>query len=69
MSEFPATCIVHWPTGPVAACEEHAQQLVGLSNFLGSHIAVTTLDSPAECVNCQNEAPQTVTTLKLEEAK
>lgn len=56
-SSFPATHIAHWPTGPVNCCERHANDLVKLSNFLGSHLAVTI---PAEdgstCKNCENEA-------------
>lgn len=60
MSEttYPATVMVHWPTGPVPACDEHAQQLVGLGGFLGSHIAVTRLEQDAECENCRHEAPE-----------
>lgn len=53
--KYPADRVVHWATGPVNACEEHANQLVGLGNFLGTHVAVTTLLEPAECSNCVNE--------------
>ncbi len=56
MSDFPATKIVHWPSGPVAACDEHAAQLVKVGNVMGSHIAVTFADESAECGNCRNEA-------------
>ncbi len=58
-TKYPATCIVHWPTGPVACCPKHAQGLVALSNMLGSHIAVTKLEDKAECSNCKNENDQT----------
>ncbi len=56
-----ATCIVHWPTGPVKVCEKHANSLITLGNFLGSHIVATKLvqedeDEPALCKNCLNEA-------------
>lgn len=50
-----ATVLVHWPTGPVSCCEEHARQLIGLGNFLGSPVVATVLDEPGECVNCINE--------------
>jgi hypothetical protein len=46
-----------WPTGPVACCDEHGRQLVGLGDFLGTHIVATVLTEPAECVNCVNEGP------------
>ena len=52
----PATVVVHWPSGPVACCVPHAEQLVGLGSFLGSHIVTTPLTEPANCVNCANEA-------------
>lgn len=54
--KYPADRVVHWATGPVNCCEEHGRQLVGLGNMLGSHIAVTKLEEPAECSNCVNEA-------------
>ena len=54
--QFPATVIVHWPTGPVPACGAHAQQLVGLGNFLGTHVVASPIHEPAECENCRNEA-------------
>lgn len=59
---YPAECIVHWPTGPVACCEKHGEQLIELGNFLGSHIVATKL-TPLEaaanlqCVNCLNSGP------------
>ena len=55
--EYPATMTVHWPTGPVDCCDEHGSQLIGLGNFLGSHVVATHLLSPAECVTCVNEGP------------
>ena len=54
--EYPATCMAHWSSGPVPACDEHAQQLVGLGQFMGLHVALTTLSEPAECENCKNES-------------
>jgi hypothetical protein len=55
-TQFPATKIVHWATGPVAACDLHASQLVGLARFLGGHVGVTIASPDQECGNCRNEA-------------
>lgn len=56
MSEkYPATVVVHWPTGPVDCCERHAEELVALGNFLGVHTAVTKAEEGAECSNCVSE--------------
>jgi len=54
--KYPADRTVHWATGPVNTCEKHGNQLVGMGNMLGSHIAVTKLDGEHECSNCVNEA-------------
>jgi len=48
--------MVHWPSGPVACCEKHARELIGLGQFMGGHIVATKLTDPAECANCVNEA-------------
>jgi hypothetical protein len=56
MSDYPATKIVHWPTGPVNACNDHAAQLVNLARFMGTHVAVTAAPDGAECINCKNKA-------------
>ena len=53
---FPATRTVHWPSGPVHACDMHASQLVGLSRFLGAHVGVTTAPDRSVCENCKNSA-------------
>jgi len=54
-NEYPATVTVHWPTGPVDCCEDHADQLVAMGNFLGTHIAKTYAPEDAQCENCKNE--------------
>lgn len=54
---YPATKTVHWPSGPVNACDDHAAQIVGLAKFLGSHVGVTAAPDGAQCGNCQNEKP------------
>jgi hypothetical protein len=53
---FPATRVVHWPSGPVAACDQHSLALLGLARFLGSHVGVTNAQPGEECANCRNEA-------------
>ena len=53
---YPATKIVHWPTGPANCCDEHAKQLVALGKFLGSHVGVTDAAMGAQCKNCEHEA-------------
>ena len=59
-NEYPATRVVHWPSGPVDACEKHARQLVGLANMLGSHVGVGVALPGAQCSNCINEAAKDV---------
>ena len=56
--KYPASCVVHWATGPVTCCEKHGRALVALGNMLGSHIAMTKLEEEAECSNCKAEAPR-----------
>lgn len=56
-TKYPAGFIIHWPTGPVNACLIHANGIVKLGKFMGSHIAVTFGDMwEDECFNCKNEA-------------
>jgi hypothetical protein len=55
---FPATCEAHWSSGPVASCDKHAQEIVGLGRFMGLHVPLTTLTEPKECANCLNEAKE-----------
>lgn len=53
----PATRTVHWPTGPIDCCEEHARQLIMLNGILGGgHIVHTHVKEGTTCVNCENEA-------------
>lgn len=54
--KYPATCVVHWPSGPVNSCEKHARELVGLGKFMGAHVPVTSPTKMAACSNCVNEA-------------
>ena len=53
--KHPATFVVHWATGPVNACVEHANKIIGIGRFLGTHVVATKLSEPAECENCVNE--------------
>lgn len=55
-ADYPASCIVHWATGPVPCCDDHARALIGLGRFLGTHVAATSLTEPSQCTNCVNEA-------------
>lgn len=58
MGDFPATKICHWTTGPVFACDEHANQLVNVGKVMGFHIGVQDISDglERECDNCRNEA-------------
>lgn len=53
--KFPATRIVHCPSGPVACCDNHAAQVTGLMNFMGAHVAHTAAAPDDECTNCRND--------------
>jgi hypothetical protein len=53
--EYPAICVIHTPSGPVNACEEHARQIEGLASCMGWYVNRTFLERPAECSNCVNE--------------
>lgn len=52
--QFPATRIVHCPSGPVACCDTHASQITGLMNFLGVHVNHTAAMPDDQCSNCIN---------------
>lgn len=54
-TKYPATCIVHWASGPVACCDKHARSLISLGNMLGSHVVATKLEDDRECGNCRSE--------------
>lgn len=53
---YPATHTVHCPNGPTDACEKHARGIVGLMNFLGTHVVCTPAADDAQCANCHNES-------------
>lgn len=53
-----ATRVVHTPSGPAHACDEHAEQLTGLYSFLGAHVVHTGAPDGAQCANCINEAKE-----------
>ena len=54
-TKYPATHIVHCPSGPTNACEDHARQIKGLMNFMGAHVGITACPDGVECDNCVNE--------------
>lgn len=61
-TKYPAPFLAHWATGPVACCEKHANGLVKLGGFMGSHVAVTVnTDESLECSNCKDEAENEAT--------
>lgn len=52
---FPATRVVHWPSGPVPCCDRHAHELRGLASFLGTYLGPDTMPAAGvECTNCVN---------------
>ena len=55
-AEFPASKAVHWPSGVVYACDEHARGIVKLGEFMGSHIPVSYAPPGSQCCNCINES-------------
>ena len=54
--KYPATQIVHCPTGPEPCCDKHAEGLVAIHKSLGCHVICSIPDTPQECNNCVNEA-------------
>jgi hypothetical protein len=60
--QYPAVHVVHWPTGPVHACEKHSRQLEALAAFLGTFAAITESDGAHECSNCVNGSRKTLDT-------
>jgi hypothetical protein len=57
--KYPATVVAHWATGPVPCCNIHANGLVNLGRFMGTHVAVTVNeDTDAQCENCINASKE-----------
>lgn len=55
--KYPAACHAHWSSGPVPCCQDHAEKLVKLGDFMGIHVPLTKLPEGVEpeCTNCINE--------------
>ena len=53
---FPATIKLHWPSGIVYCCENHAAQLKNIGNVMGCHVAVEAYFGDTQCQNCINES-------------
>lgn len=51
-----ATMTVHWATGPVLCCSEHAEKLVALGRIMGQHTPAMPYVGDEPCINCVNEA-------------
>ena len=54
--KYPATLIVHTPSGQVASCESHAAKIKALMGFIGVYTNETTAPDGAECANCRRDA-------------
>ena len=51
-----ATKLVHWPSGPTYACDNHAKALQRIGSAMKIHIAVEEHASGNRiCTNCYNE--------------
>jgi len=56
VSQFQATKLVHWPTGPTYACDYHAEALQKIASSMRFHVKIE--DYPGDdkqCTNCSNE--------------
>lgn len=51
-----AAVVVHWPSGPVLACLDHAKQMKTLGSYLGAHVHVEPYSGDEACTNCVNAA-------------
>jgi len=51
----PATQIAHWPGKDVLVCEDHAEKIVKLGQFMGYPVGLTPC-AETICMNCENEA-------------
>ena len=54
--KYPATKMVHVPSGVTPCCDAHADKLISLMAFMGAHSVCTVMDKELECTNCLNEA-------------
>ena len=54
--EYPAIATVHWPSGPVHCCDEHARELLLLGEFMCGHTVTTIAPDGSQCSDCINEA-------------
>ncbi len=50
-----AALTVHWATGPVLCCIDHAEKLIALSKIMGQHTPAMPYAGDEPCVNCVNE--------------
>ena len=51
-----AVLTVHWGTGPVLCCIQHAEKLIALGQFMGQHTPATPYAGDEPCINCVNAA-------------
>jgi hypothetical protein len=55
-SPFAAAYTLHWPNGPVPACEVHTRKLQALASVMGMHVAIANAPRGSQCTNCINES-------------
>lgn len=53
---YPAELVVHTPSGPVPACEKHAQAIKAVMAICGAHVCIVPAPLGLDCTNCVNEA-------------
>lgn len=56
MTKYPATRVVHTPSGPEPCCQKHAKKLSDLMAFMGAYTNSTDAPEWSECNNCRNES-------------
>ena len=50
-----ATKLVHWATGPVPVCDQHAEGLKNIGRALGLHVHAEDYKGEASCITCKNK--------------
>jgi len=55
--DITAKWIVHTPSGPVPACDDHAEKILSLFSWMGVHANKQPFPEPfvMNCTNCVNE--------------
>ena len=53
---FPATMVVHCPSGPVYTCDDHGNKLLYIMQVMGYSVFHKVAPEGAMCSNCINES-------------